>query len=195
LTGVQLGFGNSAGEVEGVQAGFANFAGPVHGTQIGFWNKSRSMDGVPVGVVNLSTESGSHDWVAYASNYAAINVGLRTTVAGWSSMLTMGVSDLEDDRSDTVFFGWHYGQMYQVSSTWRFGADLGFVHVIPQPSDEAGVNDDLHFAIEPRLLAERAMGPKWRLFAGAGMTAIASEYSSEATVDYTPLGLVGIALE
>ena len=195
MHGVQLGFGNAAGEVAGVQAGFANFAGAVHGTQIGLWNKSRRIDGVPVGVVNLSNESGSHDWVAYASSYAAINVGLRTTVSGWSSMLTVGASDLEEERGDTVFFGWHYGQMFDVSSTWQFGADVGFVHVIPRPSDEAGVNDDLHFAIEPRLLVERTMGPRWRLFGGAGMSGIASEYSSEATVDYTPLGLVGIALE
>jgi len=195
LEGVQLGFGNSAGDVGGAQVGFANFAGHVRGTQIGLWNQSRRMDGVPVGVVNLATENGSHDWVAYLSNYAAFNIGVRTTVSGWSSMFTLGADDLEEERGDTVFFGWHFGQMYDRGPNWRLGADLGFLHVIPRPSDEPGVNDDLHFAIEPRVLVERVMGPKWHLFVGAGMTAIASEYSSDATVDYIPLGVVGVALE
>jgi hypothetical protein len=189
--GAQFGYFNGAGALRGVQVGFANFAGPVHGLQLGLWNSSRRMDGVPVGVVNLAA-NGSHDWVAFASNYALFSAGVRTAVNGWYSMFTAGVNDLEDSRGDTAFLSWHYGHAWRVGGQWSVGGDVGIVHAMPRPSNEPGVNDDLHFALQPRVIAER--GHKgWRVFAGAGMSAIFSSYASDATVDYSPLGLFGVS--
>jgi len=193
--GAQVGFYNGAGRVEGVQVGIANFAGPVRGSQIGIFSLARRTDGVPIGVVNISQEDGSEDWVAFASSYAVFNAGVRTAVHGWYSMFTAGIDDLEDDRSSTLFLSWHYGHAWDVRAGWRLGADLGFVHVIPKSSDEPGVNDDLHYAIQPRILVERSMGSKWNVFAGAGASAIVSGYSSDAAVDYVPLGLLGISFD
>jgi hypothetical protein len=191
LGGAQLGTINFAAGVHGAQVGAVNFADHVHGTQIGIWNSSRRFDGVPVGVVNLATESGLCNPIAYASSYASFNAGVLTAVRGFYSMLTLGVGDLHENRGDTFFLGWHYGHAWSLTPGWRLGADLGFVHVMPQPSDDPEHNDDLHYAVQPRLLAEHAVGSKTQLFGGAGVNVIASEYSRDATTETELLVLLG----
>jgi hypothetical protein len=195
LRGLQAGLCNFAPKVGGVQLAAVNFAGQVDGAQIGFWNQAKRVDGMMFGAVNLAAENGYKGWVTYASSYSAINTGLYSGVGGWYSMLTVGAGDVDDERSDTLFFSWHYGRHFELRSPWRIDADLGFVHVVPQPSDDASVNDRLHFAGQARVMVDRAVSDRWRVFAGGGLNAVWSEYSKQATADTGPLGVLGVILQ
>ena len=109
-------------------------------------------------------------------------------------MVTAGVGDLYDDHSNTLFLDWHYGYAAEMSGRWRLGGDLGFVHIIPQPNDDAQVNDRLHFAVQPRLLVESRIGQDLRLLAGVGASVIWSEYTAKAAPVTEPLLVLGISL-
>ena len=66
---------------------------------------------------------------------------------------------------------------------------------MPRPSDDPAVNDRLHFAAQARLLVDRSVAERWRVFAGGGVNTIWSEYSKEATPDTGPLAVLGILFE
>lgn len=193
--GAQLGLANSAVDIRGAQAGLLNVAGGVRGAQVGVVNISQRLDGVPVGLVNVSHTDGQTSLFAVGSNLAAASFGVRTAVRGIYSMVTAGVGDLHDERSNTLFLDWHYGYAAGWGGRWRLGGDLGFVHIIPYPSDDPDANDRLHFAVQPRLLAEGRMGPNLRLLAGVGATVIWNEYSAQATPETEPLVLLGVSFE
>lgn len=191
--GFQAGYCNSAFEIDGAQIGLVNLAGAAHGTQIGIVNRAKKMDGVPVGAVNLAG-NGSRGWAAYASTLVGFSAGMRTVVNGWTSMATIGIGDWHGEQGTTGSIAWHYGHRIADAAGWDFGADVGWVHLIPYKDDDPAVNDRLHYAVQPRITAERPMG-RWRLLAGAGLSVIASEYSTDATTDVEPLGLVGLIYE
>ena len=96
---------------------------------------------------------------------------------------------------DTVFLSCHYGREFEIQARWRAGADLGFVHAIPQPSDDPTVNDRLHFAAQARLLVDRSVGEGWRLFAGGGLNVVWSEYSRDADPEAGPLAVLGLRFQ
>lgn len=195
LTGLQVGAGNFASHVYGVQASLVNLAGDVRGAQIGAVNISQRLDGVPLGLVNLSEENGELDWLVLGSNLAAISIGVRTAIGGLYSMVTAGAIDLHDDRSNTLMLDWHYGWATELTPRLRLGGDLGFVHFIPHPSDDPQVNDRLHFAVQPRIVAEQRVGQRIRILGGAGASVIWNEYSKQATSDTEPLVLLGISFQ
>lgn len=195
LAGAQAGLCNFASHVHGVQASLLNLAGDVRGTQIGIVNISQRLDGAPVGMVNLSQTDGETTWFALGSNLAALSLGARTAVRGVYSMVSVGGSDLYDDRSNTLFLDWHYGYAAELNPRLRVGGDLGFVHIIPHPSDDPQVNDRLHFAVQPRVLVEKRVGERLRILAGGGASVIWNEYSATATPETEPLVVLGISLE
>ena len=125
---------------------------------------------------------------------ATISAGARTAYRGFYSMLTVGVGDVQEDQLDTVFLGWHYGHAFTLSRTWNLDADLGYEHILPQPSDEPEVNDRLHFAVQARVLAEVRLSPLIRLFGGTGLNATFSEYSSFPVVRAAAPTVVRIGL-
>jgi hypothetical protein len=195
LSGVQSGLANFSAQVHGAQLGLANFAGSARGAMIGFWNQARRVDGMMIGAVNLASENGTRGWVGYGSTYALANAGFVSGVGPWYSMLAVGVNDLDDERGDTVVLAWHYGRAFAIRAPWQVDADLGFVHAIPQPSDDPSVNDRLHFAAQARLLVDRSVGESWRLFAGGGLNVVWSEYSSDADPEAGPLAVLGLWFE
>jgi hypothetical protein len=192
---MQVGAGSFASHVHGVQASLVNLAGDVRGTQVGIVNLCQQLDGVPVGLVNLCEENGEIDWLVLASNLAVISVGVRTGINGVYSMLTAGVIDLHDDRSNTLLLDWHYGWATQITPRLRLGGDLGFVHFIPNPSDDPQVNDRLHFAVQPRIMAEQHVGKRLRVLGGAGASVIWNEYSKQAAPETEPLVVLGISFQ
>lgn len=191
--GAQLGLCNFATAMHGVQAGLLNMAGEAHGTQVGVVNIAQRLDGVPVGLVNVSHTDGETNWLLLGSSLAAVSVGARTAVRGIYSMVTAGVGDLHDERSNTLLLDWHYGYAAHLGNRWRVGGDLGFVHLIPQPSDDPQVNDQLHFALQPRVVAETSIGRRWRVLGGVGASVIYDEYSANAAPETDPLVVLGIS--
>ena len=195
LTGVQAGVCNFAPHVRGAQASLLNIAGDVRGAQIGVVNLAQRLDGIPVGLVNLSEENGELAGLVLGSNLTAFSVGVRTGVGGVYSMVTAGVMDLYDDRSNTLMLAWHYGWATPVTPRLRLGGDVGFVHFIPHPSDDPAVNDRLHFALQPRIVAEQRVGERLRILGGAGASVIWNEYSEQATPETEPLVMLGISFQ
>jgi hypothetical protein len=193
LKGLQFGLTNVASRCRGIQAGISNFAGVVDGVQIGIINVAREINGVPVGVVNWA-RNGEKDWVTYGSNLAAVSTGLRTSVKGFYSMFVVGVGDLQDEENYTLSFSWHYGHAFSVSEKWNIDTDLGFVHLIPESSDDPAENDNLHFAVQARLLGEYRFSEKATIFAGGGISMLFSEYSAEASSDFDPLIVLGFSV-
>lgn len=80
---------NAASSIRGVQLGLVNIGGDVRGAQIGLVNVSRTLRGVGVGLVNVSSESRVQMDV-WASDTAAVNLGLRITNGRFHTMLMAG---------------------------------------------------------------------------------------------------------
>ena len=134
------------------------------------------------------------DWITYASNLSLVNTGVRTTVNRYYSMLTVGGHDVEADVSDTAFLTWNFGYQIPLGEKWGLGWDLGYSHIMPKNSDDPAVNDNLHFAIQARILGEIRFSPKFAMFAAGGVSSIFSEYSSSATSELKPLIAWGVSL-
>jgi hypothetical protein len=193
LSGAQVGGLNVAAGFKGLQVGGANIAGVANGAMIGVVNYVNELDGVPVGVMNFERTSGHADWSTYASNLALISTGLRTVVHGWASTVAVGINDVQEERSDTGFLSWHYGYLFGLGQRWWISPDLGFVHIMPQSSEE-GKNNEFHFALQARLTAEVKVAKVLKIFLGGGVSTVFSEYSSEASTTTDPLIVGGVQL-
>ena len=192
-TGLQMAGVNIAVEAQGVQVGLANFGRKTTGLQLGAFNSGGDMSGVPVGMVNLAKD-GSVEWIAYGSNLSAFNIGVKTSIRRFYSMLTAGTPDVQGDVSKALILTWNYGYAIPVNQRTSVGIDAGFAHYIPEKLDDPNENDRLHFALQGRALVERTLGPKWRGFVGAGIAQIYSEYGSDATSETEPLFFGGVAI-
>ncbi len=192
VTGIQAGLFGYAQRFHGAQIGALNWTGTAHGAQVGIVNVANEGD-FALGLVNLARNGGA-DWVTFASSYAAINTGVRTSLRGFYSMFTIGLGDVVDEREDTGFLTWNYGYAFDIARRWRLDTDLGFVHVVPEPSDDPSVNDRLRYALQARALGELRVGDRTTIFGGAGMSTVFSEYSTDATTEVEPLVVVGISL-
>jgi len=195
LKGAQLGLVNFATEFRGIQIGGFNAVRYANGPQVGILNIARENNSVPVGVMSFADNSNT-DWISYASSYVAFSSGIRTAVRGWYSMFTAGVGDIkaETDGDDTAFFGWNYGYAFGLGESDKFSLspDLGYLHIMPQPS--ATENDKQQFAFQARLLAEYRFNEKVSIFAGGGVVTRFAEYRSDAPSQTDGLGLLGISL-
>jgi len=193
LHGAQIGLLNSAHTFRGAQIGLVNLVGQAHGPQLGAVNIARQNDAFALGLVSVA-DNGGADWVSFATNVAAFSTGVRTSVRGFYSMFTVGVGDVQDERDDTAFLGWNYGYAFGLTPRWNLDTDVGFVHVIPQPSDDPAENDRLHFGLQARAMGEVRVGKNTSVFGGAGVNTMFSEYSTTATTEIEPLVVLGVSL-
>jgi hypothetical protein len=153
-------------------------------------NLAREINTVPVGIINWAG-NGDKAWITYGSNLSAINTGLMTRVHGYYSMITVGAVNLQEDIENALFFSWHYGYSVKAGGNWRIGGDLGFVHIIPEISDNPDENDRLHFAVQARLLADVRLADQVSVFFGGGVSLRYSEYSAKAHGELEPLAVLG----
>jgi hypothetical protein len=195
MRGFQVAANNFAIEFEGAQIGALNFTGKGRGAMIGFFNYSRELDGVPIGAINWDKTNGNADWSIYGTNFALINTGLRTAVRRWVATAGVGVYDVDEDRDDTLFLSWYYGYMIPLGEAekWWITPEVGYVHVMPQSSEEGKIND-LHFMLQALVRAELRVARIARVFVGGGVSVRFSEYSSQAVSKTDPLFLAGVAL-
>jgi hypothetical protein len=195
VRGAQIGITNFAMKFHGAQVGVLNFAGDSKGAMIGVFNLVTELDGVPVGAINWDKTNGNADWSIFASNFALANTGLRTVVNRWVATAAVGIGDVEDERDDTLFLSWYYGYMYPLGDgeKWWITPELGYVHVMPQTSEE-GKTMDLHFMLQGLVKAELKASDIVRVFVGGGVNVRFSEYSTQAASTTDPLVIGGVAL-
>jgi hypothetical protein len=117
----------------------------------------------------------------YGSNVALLNVGFRTVLNRWSSVVSAGYLDVQGDVDQTFFLAWNFGRNIPLNDRWDLTLDLGFQHIIPQKSDEPGANDRLQYALQARALAERRLNDRLGLFGAAGSSTRYAAYSSDAS--------------
>ncbi len=194
--GAQLALLNYSSQMEGAQFGLVNMTDEISGLQIGVVNISKRIKGMPLGLVNL-TDDGRVDFVAYGSNLALFNVGARTVVNRWSSIVSMGYTDqssVENKASNSGFLGWHFGRQFPINQALDLTVDAGYLHIIPKHYDDPDINDDPHFALQMRLFADYRFGKTVALFGGGGFSTIFSEYSTHARSETEAHVFGGISL-
>jgi hypothetical protein len=175
--GVQVSGVNLALDKHGAQIGLLNVARDSYGLQVGIVNRVREQHGIPVGMVNVET-NGSVEGLAYWSNVTGANLGVRTTVRRWYSMLTAAAPDeYEGDSPHTLSLNWNYGYEVVSGERWHVGLDLGYSHYIPWDVDDAPENVDLHFAFQARGLVDVRLSKNISAFAGGGSAWIYPSYS------------------
>jgi hypothetical protein len=194
VRGLQLGLANMASEIHGVQGGLINFAGEAHGVQVAALNLQHDNQGVPIGLFNHSETNGLVDGIVYGGSLSLANAGVRTTVNRFYSMLTVGFHDVTTGESDTIFLTWNWGYQAPLSPKWFLGFDLGFVHVIPEKSDDPNVDTESRPGLQARVVPEFRLSPKFAVFAGVGGSVLWSKYGSGATSEFEPLALLGVSL-
>lgn len=191
VEGAQIGVYNIASWIEGAQVGVINLSGQADGVQFGAINVSTENRGVPIGLINVA-DNGGVELIAYGTNLAAFNLGVRTVVNRVYSDFTAGGYNVETE-SDAAFLSWNTGYAYPLSNSVGIGADLGWVHIMPKLSDDPAVNDNLHFATQARVIGQFALGARFGVFAGGGASIIFSEYSTHARSETKPLFLGGLS--
>ena len=212
LRGAQLaGFSNAATEVRGVQIATVNLTGNLHGVQMGAinyvgqevhgvtlgglnWTEGEH-HGVPIGLVNLA-KNGRVEAIAWSSNLSAVNVGVRTEVNRFYSMLSGGTVDVLDEIDGTVFVTWNFGYEFIRAGNFTLGADVGFVHIGPGRTDDPEKNPRPHPGGQLRGLVDYRFHKNFSVFAGGGVTGIGTSYDDEDDADGTsePLVFAGVSL-
>ena len=193
LSGLQLGGFNNAESAMGVQVGLVNLGGEMNGFQIGAINRARQLDGVPVGLIN-TTPGSPRGWIFYGSTLSLGNLSYHTEVNRWTSQLSLGYGDNHGSQDEALTLAWHYGYRVLGDARWWLGIDLGFVHIMPKASDDPEVNDRLHWALQPRLNGELALGRHVGIWAAAGASFIQSSYDSGAESETELLLAGGVVL-
>ena len=193
VRGLQVALANSADRLTGAQIGLVNVAHEVGGTQIGILNFADNFEGVPIGMVMLDHER-NLDWVAYASTYSVANFGLRTRIGGYTATVSLGVGSLQDDNpQSTSYFSWHWGYHWPLSSVWKLGADLGWVHIMPQRRDNPEDSLALSGAAQLRGVVEWAVRDRFGLMGAAGVGTRLSEYSRDASTTTEFIWMAGVS--
>ncbi len=177
--GSQIAILNYSGQMEGAQIGLVNIAEEMSGLQFGVVNISKRFEGLPLGVVNISDDS-TLQGMAYGSNLSLYNIGARTVVNKWSSIVSLGYTDQTSDAPNSGFLGWHFGRQFPLGEKATLTLDAGYLHIIPQDYDDPAINDNQHFAMQMRLFADYRLGKTVALVAGGGFSTIFSEYTTHA---------------
>jgi len=195
LSGVQVAVGNLAVDARGAQIGMFNRAGTMHGVQLGVVNRAEENHGLPLGPINLSRKNGRAEMVLFGSTYSAVNVGIRTEVNHFSSMLTAGGIDLEGDVQTAGFLTWNYGYRFPVGNKCGLITDLGMTHVMPKKSDDPAENDALHYGLMARALIEYRPSEHVGLFGGPGVTQMYENYGDHPAHESKMLWTLGLSVE
>lgn len=195
LSGVQVAVGNLATDARGAQVGMFNRAGTMHGLQLGVINRAEENLGLPLGPINLSRKNGRAEVVLFGSTYSAVNVGIRTEVNRFSSMLTAGGFDLEGDVQSSGFVTWTYGYRFPLGGKLSLITDAGMTHVMPKKSDDPAENDALHYGLMARALVELRPSQHVAVFGGPGVTQIYENYGDHPAHESKMLWTLGLSVE
>ncbi len=179
IGGGQLALVNYAENMNGIQVGILNLSNSFHGLKIGVLNSSQEFGGTAIGLINRDNHS-RQEWLFYGSNLSLLNIGYRTVLNNWSSVVSVGGGDLKGDVERSLFLGWNFGRNLLHDDNWGLTIDLGYQHIIPQKSDDPAENDRLHYSLQARALAEYHFNDSLGLAGSVGSSTVYSGYKSGA---------------
>jgi hypothetical protein len=177
--GGQLALLNYAESINGFQVGVLNLSHEFHGLQIGILNQSHEFSGTPIGLINMDDNS-RKEWMFYGSNLSLLNIGFRTVLNNWSSVVSVGGSDVKGDVENSLFLGWNFGRNFPLSKRWDLTIDLGYQHIMPRKSDIPDENDHLHYSLQARALGTYHLNDSLGLIGSVGSSTVYSGYVSGA---------------
>lgn len=194
ISGAQAAILNYANHLSGVQVGVMNFTDTGKGLQVGILNQTRTdFSGLPLGLVNVDATS-RKEWMFYFSNLSAGNIGFRTVLNQWSSIVSVGYADLKGDVETSYFLGWNFGRNFQLAKKWDLTLDLGYQHIMPQKSDNPDENDRLHYSLQARALVDWHIKDNLGIVGSVGSSTVFDEYKSGADSETDLHYTVGIVL-
>ena len=193
FSGFQVATLNYADTANGAQIGLINISRDMSGLQLGVVNASKSLDGVPVGLFNFSDDSNS-DWLVFASNLSLANLGFRTEVGGWTSIVSAGYGDVQGSQEEAGTLAWNYGRRIIGDREKALGVDIGWIHIMPHSSEDPDVNDQLHGALQARLTGDLTLSGGFGLWAAVGASVVIDSYRSGAQSETEPLFAGGVVL-
>jgi len=193
MGGGQLALVNFAESLNGIQLGFLNLAHEFHGLQIGVLNLNNEFSGTPIGVINMDDHS-RKEWMFYGSNLSLANIGFRTVLNKWSSVLSTGYGDVQGDVEASLFLGWNFGRVIPLTERWDLTIDLGYQHIMPKKSNNPEENDRLHFSLQARALGEFHLNDSLGIVGAVGSSTVFDEYTSDADNKTDLLFSAGIVL-
>lgn len=193
IGGGQIALANYAENMNGFQIGVFNLARQFHGLQVGILNHSREFSGTPIGLINMDDHS-RREWMFYGSNLSLANIGFRTVLNNWSSIVSAGYGDAKGDVESSLFLGWNFGRNIPLGEKLDLTIDLGFQHVIPQKSSDPVKNDRLHYSLQARAIGEYHLNENLGLVGSLGSSTVFDEYSSNADSETDLHFIAGIVL-
>ena len=193
MGGGQLALVNYAENMNGFQVGVLNLAHEFRGLQIGFLNHSHEFSGTPVGLINMDNHS-RQEWMFYGSNLSLLNIGFRTVLNNWSSVVSAGGGDMKGDVESSLFLGWNFGRNFPLSERWDLTIDLGYQHIMPKVSNNPDENDRLHYSLQGRALGEYHFNDRLGIVGSVGLGTVFSDYKSGAENETDLLFSAGIVL-
>jgi hypothetical protein len=123
--GLQVGTFNVAPDQRGAQIGVANVAEENRGVQIGLVNYCKEDNlGVAIGAVNIA-RNGRITGIAWGGNGVAASGGVKFAIGRTYSIVSLGAFNLEDDISESLTYGLHYGLTFPLKRM-SLNTDLGY---------------------------------------------------------------------
>ncbi len=193
MDGGQLALLNYAESMNGIQLGVLNLSHEFHGLQIGLLNRSHEFSGTPIGLINMDDHS-RREWMFYGSNLSLLNIGFRTVLNNWSSVISLGGGDAKGDVESALFLGWNFGRNFPLSERWDLTIDLGYQHIMPKKSNNPAENDRLHYSLQARALGEYHLSDGLGLVGSVGSSTVFDSYKSGAGSKTDLLFSAGIVL-
>jgi hypothetical protein len=120
------------------------------------------------------------EWMFYGSNISLLNVGYRTVLNDWSSVVSLGYLDVQGDIEQAMTLAWNFGRNFPLNEKWDLTLDLGYMHIIPNKTDNPAENDRLQYALQVRALGEYRLNDDLGLFGAVGSSTRYAEYTSGA---------------
>lgn len=156
--GLQLGGVNVGSEVTGAQIGLVNVGRRVKGLQLGLVNIASEVDGAAIGLASISRDS-VHP-VAWASNLAYTNVGVRFTSKSLYTTLAVGLGTNETKLDGGLSVTSGIGAHVPLFGRFDLDGELAYTHV----SASSKTNQSL----AAHAIAGYAFAKRFRLFVGGG---------------------------
>jgi hypothetical protein len=116
---------NIAANSAGAQVGIVNVAGETKGLQLGLVNYTKEENkGVPIGPVNIA-RNGRVRGLAWGGSHVAVTGGAKFQIGRLFSLLTLGVGNLNDNISESLTYGFHYGMSFSAGRL-TLSPDIGY---------------------------------------------------------------------